>query len=162
MEIWRKFSFGQATYEVSSLGRVRTTKGRIRKTRFNRGYESLQLWSRGRKKTFLVHTLVAHCFIGPRPEGYQTNHKDAVKANNNVENLEYVTGEQNREHAKSLGLYPVGDAHANSKLTPAIAESIRECATWGLPQRKIAELFSVSQRLVWNVLNGGEYRRDCH
>lgn len=56
------------------------------------------------KEQLLVHRLVALHFI-PNPYGYpQVNHKDGNKGNNAVPNLEWVTAEENAQHALSAGL----------------------------------------------------------
>ena len=52
-----------------------------------------------------VHHLVAEAFIGARPQGFQLNHLDGVKANNAAKNLEYTTPMQNIHHAIRLGLF---------------------------------------------------------
>ena len=63
--------------------------------------------SRGQvnKKPFSLHRLVDHYFIGPRPRKKQTNHKDGVKINCCVSNLEYVTDSENKRHAMKIGLW---------------------------------------------------------
>ena len=49
-----------------------------------------------------VHRLVAQAFI-PNLEGKpQVNHKDGNKQNNSITNLEWVTNEENCEHARRL------------------------------------------------------------
>lgn len=94
-EIWKPVA-GYENYEVSNLGNVkslnykRTGKERILKPGKNRkGYLFVFLCRNGKMKYFSVHRLVAEAFI-PNSEGFeQINHKDEVKTNNCVENLEW-------------------------------------------------------------------------
>lgn len=62
-----------------------------------------------------VHRLVAHCWIGPCPDGMEVNHIDGDKGNNHAGNLEYVTSKQNKRHALDLGLMKVGADHHHTK-----------------------------------------------
>jgi hypothetical protein len=108
VEIWRTCPENDH-YEVSNLGRVR----RFLRSRPERPYKYLKLapdkygymtvgLSRNDvSKHHKVHQLVMSAFVGPRPEGYQVNHKDHVKNNNVLSNLEYVTPSENTIHAYS-------------------------------------------------------------
>ena len=90
---------GIPTYEISNKGRLRraapgphTRVGLIRKLKPNRfGYHRPTLWVNGEPYNRSVHALVLEAFVGPRPEGYQINHKNGVKTDNRVTNLEYMT-----------------------------------------------------------------------
>lgn len=69
-----------------------------------KGYLAAKLFIGGNGKNFYVHTLVALTFLGKKPEGLTVNHKDTNKKNNHYSNLEYLSIQENLEHAKKLGL----------------------------------------------------------
>jgi hypothetical protein len=118
-EIWKKIEY-LPFYEISNLGRVRSlsriinySDGRIRKhtgkvlaTTFDvDGYANNALTiAQAKKKTFKIHRLVAECFL-PRINGKNiVNHKNGIKHDNVVTNLEWVTPAENVRHAYSIGL----------------------------------------------------------
>ena len=62
------------------------------------GYYMITLCDKGRRKTYLLHRLVAMTFIR-NPKGYpQVNHKDENRINNNVDNLEWCTNRYNSNY----------------------------------------------------------------
>ena len=62
------------------------------------GYLMITLSDNGKRKTYLLHRLVALTFI-PNPKGYpQVNHKDENKLNNDVSNLEFCTAKYNSNY----------------------------------------------------------------
>lgn len=93
-------------YEVFSDGRVRNIKtGKFRKTHVqNSGYEMIELWEDAYiKKHYLMHQLVAQCFI-PNPHSCKyVNHIDNNRLNNDYRNLEWVTTRSNLYHAQKQG-----------------------------------------------------------
>ena len=62
------------------------------------GYKYFRLSQGGKKKMFYCHRLVAEAFIPNSKNLPVVNHKDGNKLNNNVENLEWVTYNENTEH----------------------------------------------------------------
>lgn len=68
----------------------------------------------------LTHRLVAEAFVGGKTtERDEVNHKDGDKTNNRSDNLEWVTTQENKDHAINTGLqwYPDGEQCSFSKLT---------------------------------------------
>lgn len=62
-----------------------------------------------------LHRLLAFQFI-PNPENKpMVNHRDGVKINNQLENLEWVTNQENVQHAYDLGINPKLEERWNNK-----------------------------------------------
>ena len=59
------------------------------------GYKSLVLRDNGRKKNIRAHTLVWTTFVGDIPKGYCIDHKNNIRDDNRIENLQCVTIAQN-------------------------------------------------------------------
>jgi HNH endonuclease/NUMOD4 motif len=181
-EEWRPVPGLETLYEVSNQGRVRrigkaarTGKGRgggarlglIRKPQQAAGgYLRVELYEGGRAHGRAVHVLVAAAFLGPRPPGKETNHKDGDKQNNKVENLEYVNRSENMIHAYRTGLrvpaeLPCGEQHPNSKLTKEQVAEIRRLYVphvYGTP--RLAKEFGVSAKTVWAIVRGDNWRQN--
>lgn len=69
-----------------------------------RGYQHLVLRINGKGIDTYVHRYIAEHLI-PNPNGYvEVNHIDGDKANNAVENLEWCTSSQNKNHSVKIGL----------------------------------------------------------
>lgn len=64
-----------------------------------------------------MHKFVIWTFLGYKD--MEVNHKDGNKCNNKIENLEYVTGSENIQHAVATGL--VADKK-NGKTSKAIKQ----------------------------------------
>lgn len=120
MEIWKDIVGYENSYEVSSMGRIRSkerqarvkngtrsVKPKERKTFPNRkGYMTVVLSLNNELKTFTVHQLVAQAFIPGFQKGTEINHIDGNKTNNSIDNLEVSNPSHNQIHAVNLGLTP--------------------------------------------------------
>lgn len=136
-EVWEPVAWHPERYQVSNLGRVRSTAvigtvksgapARILAPAKRRGYPFVTLWRGGEQRMFSVHGLVAEAFIGPRPDGQQVNHRDGARDNPAAENLEYCSAKENYRHALDvLGHKPShGEKHWMAKLNADIVREMR-------------------------------------
>ena len=71
---------------------------------FGHGYELICIHYLGKRKTLNLHRLIAKLFI-PNPDNKPCiNHKNGIKTDNRVENLEWCTYSENMVHATKNGL----------------------------------------------------------
>jgi hypothetical protein len=103
---WRDVVGFEGLYRISNDGQVFSiSKNRNKKFCSSlRGYHKVQLSKDKKPKQFFVHRLVAFAFI-PLVAGKKfINHKNGVKTDNSVPNLEWCNTSENTLHAyKHLG-----------------------------------------------------------
>jgi hypothetical protein len=132
---WRTIPIA-SDYAVSDMGQVkritpykrnREYKGVIPRIN-SRGYESVHLrCNDGKTRNLQVHRLVMTAFHGESP--LQVNHINGFKHDNTLVNLEYVTPQGNRAHAKTvLDAYVKGEKHPNAKITEEAVEAMHDLA----------------------------------
>lgn len=168
MEEWRVIPSLKGNYEASNLGRIRrctpgcgTRPGLVMRPRLSRGYERLTLSVDSKQLCRSVHRLVAEAFLGDLPGDQQINHKNGIKHDNRIENLELCTPAENTRHAyEALKLpYPKppeskGQANGRAKLNDACCVAILNLSREGWSQQRIADLFGVNQTNISRVLLG--------
>jgi hypothetical protein len=112
LDYWKKVKNYPERYFVSYSGFVRSRTVLYPFPRYKylgqqksvHGYKQVGLSKSGMQKTFGVHRIVAQTFI-PNPNRYLcVNHKNGVKTDNSVNNLEWCTHSQNSRHAIKNGL----------------------------------------------------------
>lgn len=134
MEQWKAID-GYPRYEISNEGNVRNIKtGRVLKlSNDNLGYKRTYLYANGKRKTVLVHRLVAAAFIPNLESKPEVNHINGKPEDCRAENLEWVTCSENQAHAHNvLRREPSGCFNHRKKVlcdeTGVIYASVREAA----------------------------------
>lgn len=163
-EKWLPVPEFEGYYEVSNLGRIKSLHayhklepGQIKKLSLHTGgYLSAKLYN-GTKKLYsrYVHRLVAIAFIGDPPnEKSQVNHKDGIKTNNVVSNLEWVSRSENAKHF----IYELKKGRNRALLTREqreyiIANYVAGTGSKNRGNRKqLEDMFGVADHVIMNVV----------
>lgn len=140
-ERWAPIEGFEGLYEVSDHGRVRSLdrlqpqrgkrrarlmKGYTLKPRAapRTGYYRVTLWRDIDRLDFYIHVLVCTHFIGTKPSSsHEVNHKDRNRTNNHYRNLEWVTRQEQMQHAYTNPLHGRRrDPKLIAKVRSALAE----------------------------------------
>ena len=117
-------------YTIDEFGKVKnkTTNKYLKGSLNSKGYLRVELHNNKKLKKFFIHRLVAEYYINNPLNKLQVNHKDGNKLNNCVENLEWVTNQENRNHAvrNNLTKNLCGEEATWSKLTKKDVVEIRK------------------------------------
>ena len=170
-EVWKDLKGYEGYYQVSSMGRVRTLDRVIRKsdgtTQKRRGkisklgsdknnYNTINLWKDGKATFSRVCRLVAQTFL-ENPENKPTvNHKNGVRNDDRVSNLEWMTYSENSQHSFDTGLQEnlKGEEHHFAKLSEEDVVFIREsykCKKYN--QMELSKMFNVGQVQISRIIH---------
>ena len=168
-EIWKQVPLADKKYEVSSYGRVKSycydkVNGKILKPGLTKGFHTVTFKTEGKKKTFLVHKLVAIVFIQKENNDQSiVIHLDWNKRNNHYKNLQWVTKEaaykrimprlQEINKIKNKGII------RNSKLKAEDVKVLKGMLEKGVKQNVIAKLFSISEMQVTRIKRGENWAK---
>ena len=161
METWKQIE-SAPHYAVSTLGRIRRidqpNADRVLNTwEGRRGYTYITLRTNGVSRGYSVHRLVMGAFVGPNTK--QVNHKNGVKSDNRLENLEYVSAHANRAHAKAiLDAYPKGEKHPNSRLSEDEVRQVFALIDRGMSDRQIADFVGCTGANIWMIRKGKAWK----
>lgn len=163
-ELWKDIEGYENKYQISSLGRIKSLKDRfgnhrelIKKIHANKkGYLITTLWDNAIGKTFYVHILVAKAFIPNLENKPEVNHIDGIKKNCNIENLEWMTHQENDNHARKLKLkvgFP-GELNPASKLKKDDVNLIYKLRNeYKIKLKTLSDLFNISMASVSLIAN---------
>ena len=157
-EEWRSVSGYRGHYIVSSIGRIFSLKGnrsKILKSSVDaNGYVVVGLCRDGVSRSFKAHRIVAAAFLGN--SSLQVNHKNGVKTDNRVSNLEWATSRQNVIHSHAMGLVPKGEKHRWAKLSDNQVLEIRRSKE---STKTLRIRYSVSRSCI-QMIRRGDQRKD--
>jgi hypothetical protein len=169
-EIWKKIP-DFSRYEASNLGRLRsldykrTGKVKVLKPACsNDGYmKTMLLRDDGRYRSWTVHLFIMLTFVGNKPNGMEVNHKNGIKTDNRIENLEYTTRSKNMLHAFRYGLESPkrGEDNPTAKLSSKDVLEIREyvgnARRKGIRyygRKKLAEKYGICESHIKDIVSG--------
>ncbi|MDW0189613.1 MAG: NUMOD4 domain-containing protein [Nitrososphaeraceae archaeon] len=158
--LWINIDGYEGKYQVTNCGQVRSlsrtvyresgkSKRRIIRTRIlkqftnDQGYCIVGLHGNGKFKSAKVHRLIAASFLG-NPNNFNcVNHKNGIKTDNRVENLEWCTPKENIIHAFRTGLM--------NNTAPLFVQVIKEAVKKGFKQSDIAKYFRIHYSTVYRI-----------
>jgi phosphomannomutase len=165
IEVWKDIVGYVGLYQVSNLGNVKSldkicggrkgiVKGKPIATQDNgRGYINVCLNKDGQAKRVYVHRLVAEAFLPKENLKDCVNHKDGNKANNNLDNLEWVTRSENMQHAYSNGLAKQYERSGTKNPAARVVIDI-ESGVFYETMKEVSELYKISVSYLSSMLNG--------
>lgn len=144
-------------YEINSEGIVRRISTKRIKKSFKRpdGYIGIQLYiTKNKIKNYQLHRLIANAFITNPYNKLYVNHIDSNRENNSLDNLEWMTFEENVKHGYEVGYASnKGSKNGFSVLNEEQVLEIRKRRDEEeLSYQKLAEIYNVSYGCIAGII----------
>lgn len=149
----KKYIENSRDYWVTDEGRIFRGERELKKNRQHQGYVTVTItYMSGERKVKFVHRLVAEYFI-PNPESKPlVNHINLVKNDNRVENLEWVTHQENNRHAHENGAFRAVDGrHHHAKYPDELIHKVCEMIQEGRRSIDIQKKCLVDRTTIYNI-----------
>lgn len=157
-EEWRPLKDSSA-YVVSNLGRIKRTilgKGTKKnhkemKSHLSKwGYYQITVSIMGKHVSKTLHIAVLESFISSRPEGCVGNHKNGIKTDCRLSNLEWIPKKEDILHSYKTGLHK-----PNRRLSDSDIKEIRDLLRErSLSQTAIAKKYGVGRYTIVDIKRG--------
>lgn len=164
-EVWKDVDGYDGCYSISTIGEVlsrkRSIKTLLKASRCRQGYARVYLSKYGISKSHALHRLVAQTFIENPESKSQVNHKNGIKHDNRVGNLEWSTPSENSRHAYDTGLSSGcrGSKNGRSKLSEKDVVEIKKMLLDGLLNKKeIGEIYSIDKSQIHLISAGKSWK----
>jgi len=149
---------GYPYYYASKVGDIWSTKmnevRRMALTPCPQGYLKIGLYIGSERHTLLVHRLVLSAWVGDsKPDKPECNHKNGVKTDNRLENLEWCSVSENQTHAVMTGL-----SKANKKTPDTVREIRRKFHNGDISRHELAEEYEIHYDTVCKLLVGDRWK----
>lgn len=142
-------------YFVREDGKIIGKSGKILKPATTiYGYNEVSIKLNGKFKSQKVHRLVAQAFI-PNPYNLpEVNHINGIKTDNRVENLEWVTSQDNQLHATRILGKGAGETHPGVKITEDMVRKACVMFAEGYQNKEVSDVLGISKHTIQKIRKG--------
>lgn len=115
-----------------------------------KGYPHIQVVRDKKSTTLLLHTLLYRSFVGDIPEGFEVDHKDGIRGNLQLGNLQLLSLRENRLKSYRQNRCVKGVTNANSKLTEEDVRAIRDLRLF-TSGKLLAKRYGVTETAISDI-----------
>lgn len=160
-EFWQQVYGYRGMYYISSFGRIKSVdrkclgkdgrqffkRGRFLSPGTRDGYKHIELNMDGRPKKHYVHRLVCFAFLPNTEDKPQVNHKNCIRHDNRIANLEWITASENCKHPYKIG------KHQGSSVTDENIEVLKHMVEKGESYSEISRVFRYQDQTNSGIYN---------
>lgn len=169
-ERWLPVVGFESHYSVSERGNLKSTatkSGRpreffLRPYANGNGYLAFRFQVGTARHKIYMHRVVWQAFRGTIPKGLEINHKNGVKSDNRLENLELVNRSENVLHSLALtgrvDNQPRGSRHGQAKLCEGDIPTIRSLLAAGCSYKQVGAHYGVSGQAIGYIARNKHWR----
>ena len=140
-------------YECSTSGEFRRNGKLLKTAPHQKGYRNIRLYKCGKPFIFRAHRVIFSTFSG-LTSNQEINHKNGIKDDNALNNLEVCTRSENLIHAYKTGLAKIKLGKENKLSKPLVAKHIKTGDVLYFDSQADAKRAGFSQGCIQLVLTG--------